>query len=76
MQRNRHIPIKDKIDQVALQAMVEAALEELRAMIDQKTVTSFTPLNPVENLIQLNESTNELKVYNTSPREWVTYQPA
>ena len=75
MQRNRHIPTKDKLEPLDLQRAVEAALEELRAMIDQKTVTSFVPLNPVENLIQLNEATNELKVYNTTTKTWATYQP-
>jgi hypothetical protein len=63
------------METLQLQSRVEAALEELRQMIDQKSVTSYVPKNPVENLIRMDETTNSIFVWNTTTKAWVEYQP-
>jgi hypothetical protein len=63
------------METLQLQSRVEAALEELRQMIDQKSVTPYVPKNPVENLIRMDETTNSIFVWNTTTKAWVEYQP-
>lgn len=53
---------------------IEAALEELKDMINRKAVTNYIPYNPVENLQFLDEVTNILYVYNTTTKKWLYTQ--
>jgi hypothetical protein len=75
MQRNRRINLKEAQTVQQLAAAAETALEELNQIVNQKSITNYTPKNPVENQIRLDETTGILYVWNTTTKQWVGYTP-
>ncbi len=68
----RGVKLKGLADEAGVS--VEAALEELKDMINRKTVTNYIPNNAVENLMFLDEDTNILYVRNTKSKKWLSVQ--